>query len=121
MGKAHETAVKALRGGSDQFPSKPAEWLLCLLARTDTSLGHTDLDFDIYRLVENYSQICDFIVLLYDQDMTSCLEVDNLEFGSIGYPPPLTESQATYTVFCVHSCPYTGSTESMSADKPNGL
>lgn len=69
------------------------------------------LDFDIYRLVEDYSQTCDFIVLLYDQDMTSCLVVEDLEFGSIGYFSPFLESQVTYTVFCVHSVPYTGSTE----------
>lgn len=74
---------------------------------------HTDLDFYIYRLVEDYSRTCDFIVLLYDQDMTSCLVVEELEFGSIGYfpLPLLPESQVTYTVFCVHSVPYTGSTE----------
>lgn len=73
-------------------------------------MGHKDLDFDIYRLVEDYSRTCDFIVLLYDQDMTSCLVVEELEFESISYSPH-PESQVTYTVFCVHSVPYTGSTE----------
>lgn len=73
-------------------------------------MGHMDLDFDIYRLVEDYSRTCDFIVILYDQDMTSHLVVAELEFGSIVHPP-LPESQVTYTVFCVHSDPYTGSTE----------
>lgn len=62
---------------------------------------HSVLDFDIYRLVEDYFRTCDFIVLLYDQDMTSSLVVEDLEFGSIGYFSPFLESQVTLCFVCI--------------------
>lgn len=56
----------------------------CLVQAESSSLVHMDLDLIIYQLVEDSPQTCDFIVLLYDQDTTSCLVVEDLEFGLIG-------------------------------------